>query len=378
MLSMTDDSPAGSAVARRQRRRQRPLGGGTWLPEVVDDAFRSVRRITNRGLRTVLDPERAKAALRQGATAVSITARLAAMPSDPYTLFRGSLCTARSAPGPRSWPSTTSRPSARRSAPRSTTCCSPASPARCAATWCSAALNPTASTSAPCSRSTCVRTTRSSCSATASAWCSSRCRSASPIAPERLRVLKERMDADQGLGRGGRDLRHPGRHRHDDARRRDPAVRFFGSKATAVMTNVRPPPDALPRRCRRAQPDVSGFRSRPASVSASASSATPARSASGSSPTPGWSPIPTRSSPASRGAARHDVGARGVRAGTSASAVMTPGRLRRGPVRRSVERQLAERPPIVHLEPEQSRLDREAAARNPPASRRPRPPGGTG
>lgn len=93
MLSMTDDSPAGSAVARRQRRRQRPLGGGTWLPEVVDDAFRSVRRMTNRGLRTVLDPERAKAALRQGATALSVTARLAAMPPDPDTLFRGGLCT---------------------------------------------------------------------------------------------------------------------------------------------------------------------------------------------------------------------------------------------------------------------------------------------
>jgi WS/DGAT/MGAT family acyltransferase len=93
MLSMTDDSPAGSAVARRQRRRRRPLGGGTWLPEVVDDAFRSVRRMTNRGLRTVLDPERAATALRQGATAVSVTARLTAMAPDPPTLFRGPLCT---------------------------------------------------------------------------------------------------------------------------------------------------------------------------------------------------------------------------------------------------------------------------------------------
>jgi len=93
MLSMTDDSPTGSAAARRQRRRRRPLGGGTWLPEVVDDAVRSVRRLTNRGLRTVLDLERAKAVLRQGATAVSVTARLAAMPADPNTLFRGHLCT---------------------------------------------------------------------------------------------------------------------------------------------------------------------------------------------------------------------------------------------------------------------------------------------
>jgi len=93
MLSMTDDSPTGSAVARRQRRQRRPLGGGTWLPEVVDDAFRSVRRMTNRGLRTVLDPERAKAAWRQATTSVSVTARLAAMSPDPDTLFRGRLCT---------------------------------------------------------------------------------------------------------------------------------------------------------------------------------------------------------------------------------------------------------------------------------------------
>ena len=93
MLSMTDDSPSGTAVTRRQRRRRRPLGGGTWLPEVVDDAVRSVRRLTGRGLSNVLDPERAKAAIRQGATAVSVTTRLAAMAPDPQTLFRGPLCT---------------------------------------------------------------------------------------------------------------------------------------------------------------------------------------------------------------------------------------------------------------------------------------------
>jgi WS/DGAT/MGAT family acyltransferase len=93
MLSMTDDSPTGSPAARRQRRHRRPLASGTWLPEVVGGAVRSVREMTDRGLQTVLDPDRAMAALRQGATAVGVTARLAAMSPDPDTLFRGRLCT---------------------------------------------------------------------------------------------------------------------------------------------------------------------------------------------------------------------------------------------------------------------------------------------
>ena len=48
LLSLTDDSPKGSPRARRTLRRRKPLGGGFWLPEVVNDAVSSVGRMTAR------------------------------------------------------------------------------------------------------------------------------------------------------------------------------------------------------------------------------------------------------------------------------------------------------------------------------------------
>ena len=91
-----NDSPKGPPANRRQRRR-RPPGGGAWLPEVADEAVRSVRRLTDRGVETLLDPHRAVSAVQQGAASAGVLARLAAMPADPPTVFRGSLCTRKAA-----------------------------------------------------------------------------------------------------------------------------------------------------------------------------------------------------------------------------------------------------------------------------------------
>ncbi len=99
LLGMTDDSPTGSPHARRKRRRRRPLGGGYWLPEVVNDAVYSVGRITGRmidkTLETVTDPQRAAQLIAEGAKSTGVLARLATMPADPDTVFAGELCTAK-------------------------------------------------------------------------------------------------------------------------------------------------------------------------------------------------------------------------------------------------------------------------------------------
>jgi WS/DGAT/MGAT family acyltransferase len=99
LLGMTDDSPTGSAAARRTRRRRRPLGGGLWLPEVVNEALYSVRRATGKvveeTLTTVLDPSRAAAMAEEGAKAGGVLGRLATMPPDPATVFKGNLGTAK-------------------------------------------------------------------------------------------------------------------------------------------------------------------------------------------------------------------------------------------------------------------------------------------
>ncbi len=99
LLQMTDDSPTGSPAVRRQRRMRRPVAGGFWLPEVVDDALRSVTRITGtaaeRAAQTLLDPERTLALVQESARAAGVLARLTAMPSDTPTVFRGRLGTAK-------------------------------------------------------------------------------------------------------------------------------------------------------------------------------------------------------------------------------------------------------------------------------------------
>jgi WS/DGAT/MGAT family acyltransferase len=99
LLGMTDDSPTGSPAARRARRRKRPLGGGLWLPEVVNEAFTTVRRATGRmveeTMETVLDPARAASIAGEGARAGGVLGRLALMPADPDTIFKGGLGTAK-------------------------------------------------------------------------------------------------------------------------------------------------------------------------------------------------------------------------------------------------------------------------------------------
>jgi WS/DGAT/MGAT family acyltransferase len=99
LLGMTDDSPKGSPATRRTRRRRKPLGGGMWLPEVVNEALYTVRKATGRAVEgtveTILDPGRAAAVAGEGAKATGVLGRLALMPADPKTLFKGPLGTAK-------------------------------------------------------------------------------------------------------------------------------------------------------------------------------------------------------------------------------------------------------------------------------------------
>jgi len=99
VLGMTDDSPEGSPKVRRARRRRKPLGGGYWLPEVVNEALYSVRRTTGKVVEgtvdTLLDPTRAAGIATEGVKAAGVLGRLATMPADPDTIFKGSLCTSK-------------------------------------------------------------------------------------------------------------------------------------------------------------------------------------------------------------------------------------------------------------------------------------------
>ena len=99
LLGMTDDSPKGSPTVRRTRRRRKPLGGGQWLPEVVNEALYSVRRATGKMMEgtveTLLDPARAAELAGEGAKASGVLGRLALMTPDPDTAFKGELGTAK-------------------------------------------------------------------------------------------------------------------------------------------------------------------------------------------------------------------------------------------------------------------------------------------
>jgi WS/DGAT/MGAT family acyltransferase len=99
LLGMTDDSPTGSPAVRRRRRRRKPVGGGTWLPEVVNDAVRSVRKATGpvveQAVQTLLDPAKLGGHVKEGGQAAGIVARLATASADPSTPFRGALGTSK-------------------------------------------------------------------------------------------------------------------------------------------------------------------------------------------------------------------------------------------------------------------------------------------
>jgi WS/DGAT/MGAT family acyltransferase len=99
LLGLTDDSPKGSPKMRRTRRRRKPVAGGFWLPEVVNDAVYSVSRMTARMLdttvETLTDPARAAQMVAEGAKGTGVLARIATMPADPETIFKGELCTAK-------------------------------------------------------------------------------------------------------------------------------------------------------------------------------------------------------------------------------------------------------------------------------------------
>ena len=99
LLGLTDDSPQGSPKARRSRRRRRPLGGGFWLPEVVNDAVYSARKIAGRvvdeSYKALTNPARAAQLVTEGAKGTGVLARIATMSADPDSLFKGELCTAK-------------------------------------------------------------------------------------------------------------------------------------------------------------------------------------------------------------------------------------------------------------------------------------------
>jgi diacylglycerol O-acyltransferase len=96
LLNLTDDSPAkGPTDPEHPRRRQSPLGGGFWLPEVVNEALRSARKVTaalvEEGLETILQPGRAAELAKEGTKITGVLARLVTMSPDPKTAFRGQL-----------------------------------------------------------------------------------------------------------------------------------------------------------------------------------------------------------------------------------------------------------------------------------------------
>ena len=99
LLGMTDDSPTGSPAVRRRQGRRKPLGGGSWLPEVVNDAVRSVRRTTgpilDQAVQTLLDPVKLGRHVKEGTQAAGIVARLVTMSADPDTPFRGKIGTTK-------------------------------------------------------------------------------------------------------------------------------------------------------------------------------------------------------------------------------------------------------------------------------------------
>ncbi len=97
LLSMTDDSPTGYKPTKRPRRRRRTQAAGFWLPEVVNEAFYTVRKITGQvvesGVEVLTTPGKLMSLADEAAQATGVLARLASMPADPKTCFKGPLAT---------------------------------------------------------------------------------------------------------------------------------------------------------------------------------------------------------------------------------------------------------------------------------------------
>ncbi len=97
LLSMTDDSPTGYKPTTRRRRRRRTQAAGFWLPEVVNEAFFAVRKITGQvvesGVDVLTTPGKLMSLANEGAQAGGVLARLASMPADPKTCLKGPLAT---------------------------------------------------------------------------------------------------------------------------------------------------------------------------------------------------------------------------------------------------------------------------------------------
>jgi len=97
LLGMTDDTPGTPNVMKPRPRRRAPPGGGVWLPEVVNDALRSMRKLTGTLVEDGMEslPSRAAGLANEGLNAAGVLGRLLTMPPDPPTVFKGPLHTAK-------------------------------------------------------------------------------------------------------------------------------------------------------------------------------------------------------------------------------------------------------------------------------------------
>ena len=155
MLSMTDAAPNGPpampAPAPESARRApaRPATISTLLMQPFAGAMQTAMKIgatlVEKGVAIWQDPAKAVALAEQGGALTAEIARLALMQAGLADAVQGQARRSPSASrGPTRCRCPRSRRSARRSAPRSTTCCCPASPARCASTWSRRATRSTA------------------------------------------------------------------------------------------------------------------------------------------------------------------------------------------------------------------------------------------
>jgi diacylglycerol O-acyltransferase len=101
LLSMTDDSAAASPRPKAAPRwpKHRNTVAGFWLPEVVNEALFTVRRVTGNlveeGVKTMTTPGKAAAMAKEGARAAGVLGRLVTMSADPKTCLKGPLVTVK-------------------------------------------------------------------------------------------------------------------------------------------------------------------------------------------------------------------------------------------------------------------------------------------